>query len=262
MSQGLCARDLVFVRGERTILNGIDACVTPGRVTAVLGPNGAGKSTLIKILAGELVPQAGTILLDDKPISAWPADALARRRALLPQSPELAFHYLAEDVVELGRYPHRHHASAAENRKAVEDSLTMTDTASFAARDCRTLSGGECHRVHYARVLAQLWRSNGDGNRILLLDEPVAGLDLFHQHALLSRARRLANEGVGVMAVLHDLNLASLYADDVIILARGDIAAAGPPETVISPERIAEIWRVPCEILRAKSGQRILAFTA
>lgn len=262
MSEGLCARNIVFTRGERTILSGVSASVIPGRVTAVLGPNGAGKSTLIKILAGELTPQQGCIAFEGKPLADWSAEALARRRALLPQSPELAFHYLVEDVVELGRYPHRGHASGAENCKAVAESLAITDTAGFAARDCRTLSGGEFHRVHYARVLAQLWRTNRTESSILLLDEPVAGLDLFHQHAVLARARKLAAEGAGVMAVLHDLNLAALYADEVIILAQGRIAATGTPEAILTPQEIARIWHVPCEVVETKRGQKILAFTA
>lgn len=262
MSEGLCARNIVFTRGERTILSGVSASVMPGRVTAVLGPNGAGKSTLIKILAGELEPQQGCITFEGRPLVDWSAEALARRRALLPQSPELAFHYLVEDVVELGRYPHRFHASGTDNRKAVTESLATTDTTRFSARDCRTLSGGEAHRVHYARVLAQLWRTNRTESRILLLDEPVASLDLFHQHAVLSHARKLVAEGTGVMAVLHDLNLASLYADDVIILANGQVAAAGSPETVLNPQEIARIWHVPCEVVETKRGQKILAFTA
>ena len=261
MSKGLSVQNILYKHDERTVLNGINAAVTPGTVTAVLGPNGAGKSTLIKIFAGELEPQQGLVQFDGKPLSHWRANELARHRALLPQSPELSFHFIAEDVVALGRYPHHGRSSADENQRAVEGSLLATDTAPFAARDCRTLSGGECHRVHYARVLAQLWRASGETSRILLLDEPVAGLDLFHQHAVLSKARAMASQGVGVMAVLHDLNLAYLYADEVLVLADGEIEAIGEPDKILCPERISEIWRTPCEILQTKTGQKFLAFT-
>jgi iron complex transport system ATP-binding protein len=249
MIRGLQAENIVYAVGDRRILDGITADIAPGRVVAIVGPNGAGKSTLLKILAGDITPQEGTVLLNGRPLSAWHRSDLARQRAVLPQSPELAFHFRVREVVELGRYPHSGRATPEDDRKAIEEAMTVTEIAPLAARDCCTLSGGERHRTHYARVLAQLWHKPEAGEtRILLLDEPTAGLDLFHQHAILAKARAMAKDGNGVLAVLHDLNLAAAYADTLIVLVKGRIDAAGPPNEVLTIERIKRVWRVNCEV--------------
>ena len=182
----------------------------------------------------------------------WNAEERSLQRAVLPQSPELAFSFRAWDVVELGRYPHRSRADRTANRAAVLGAMNATETTPFATRDCGTLSGGEMHRTHYARTLAQLWEPLPDGRaRFLLLDEPTSSLDLFHQHAILARARAIARAGAGVLAVLHDLNLAAAYADTLVVLAQGRVEATGSPEQVLTTERVTRIWRVDCEIAQS-----------
>lgn len=250
MTTGLTGRGLTLQRNGRTILDAIDIDVAPGRVTAVIGPNGAGKSTLLQTLTGDLVPDRGMVTVNGRPLASWRSGALARIRAVLPQTPELAFHFRVWEVVELGRHPHRGIASAADDGMAVADAMRATETAHLTERDCSTLSGGERHRTHYARTLAQLWRKPQDGEtRLLLLDEPTAGLDLFHQHAILAKAREVAADGVGVLAILHDLNLAARYADTLVVLANGHVEACGSPTDVLTVERIARIWRVACDIV-------------
>lgn len=253
---GLEGRGIVVILGGRRILDGIDIDVTPGAVTAIVGPNGAGKSTLLNVLAGDIVPQTGSVTLNGRPLSEWSSEERALQRAVLPQTPELAFSFRAWDVVELGRHPYRSRASAAENRAAVQGAMDATETMDVAHRDTRTLSGGELHRTHYARALAQLWSPLESGHsRFLLVDEPTSSLDLFHQHAILSKAREVARSGAGVLAVLHDLNLAAAYADNVLVLTNGRSDALGTPEQVLTKERISRIWRVNCDVARNDDGK-------
>lgn len=255
MTKGLHAENITYAVGDQRILDGITADIAPGRVVAVVGPNGAGKSTLLKILAGGIAPQEGSVSLNGRPLTAWHRSDLARQRAVLPQSPELAFHFRVREVVELGRHPYSGRASPEDDRVAIEESMAATEIGPLAMHDCSTLSGGERHRTHYARVLAQLWRKpEKEETRILLLDEPTAGLDLFHQHAILAKARAMANDGIGVLAVLHDLNLAAAYADTLIVLVKGRIDAEGPPRDVLTPERIRRVWRVDCAAITDDHG--------
>ena len=249
MTAGLHARNVSVIAGGRSILKGVDVAMQPGKVTAIVGPNGAGKSTLLKVLSGDIVPQSGRVVMNGKPLTEWSAEDRALQRAVLPQTPELAFSFRTRDVVELGRHPHRGRATPEQDRHAIAGAMHATETATLAIRECKTLSGGEMHRTHYARVLAQIWSPlPEDRARILLLDEPTASLDLFHQHAILSKAREIAAEGAAVIAVLHDLNLAATYADELIVLAHGTIDAAGIPCEVLTSDRITRIWRVHCRV--------------
>ncbi|HEX3809560.1 MAG TPA: heme ABC transporter ATP-binding protein [Rhizomicrobium sp.] len=256
MTGGLCARGVTVRFGRHEILSGVDIDVMPGEVTAVIGPNGAGKSTLLKVLAGDIVPQSGSVTLNGKPLSQWTAEERAIQRAVLPQTPELGFSFRAWDVVTLGRHPHRQRASRANNSRTVREAMTATDVAHFSPRECGTLSGGELHRVHYARTLAQLWDPLPDGRaRILLLDEPTSSLDLFHQHAIMAKARQIAQSGAGVLAILHDLNLAAAYADQLLLLANGRVVAAGTPRDVLTAKLVTRVWRVPCNVSASRDGQ-------
>lgn len=256
VSTGLSGRHLTVVAAGRRLLDDVDIEVLPGCVTAVVGPNGAGKSTLLRVLCGELAPQAGTVLLNGRPLSAWSAEERALQRAVLPQNPELAFAFRAWDVVELGRHPHRRRATRTHDQAAVCEAMRLTETSPFAQRDCGTLSGGELHRTHFARSLAQIWEPPSAGlARVLLLDEPTASLDLFHQHAILARAAEMARTGAAVLIVVHDLNLAAAYADSLTLLFGGRIEAVGPPQEVLTAERIAHIWRVDAEVVPDGHGR-------
>ena len=247
---GLLARNVVVKLANRTILAGVDADIVPGTVTAVVGPNGAGKSTLLKVLSGDIRPNAGTVTLNGRPLGDWKPEERALQRSVLPQTPELAFSFRARDVVELGRHPHRGRASSDDHHNAIQGAMIAAEIAEYAGRDCATLSGGELHRTHYARSLAQIWDALPDARpRFLLLDEPTSSLDLFHQHAILAKARMMAKDSIGVLAVLHDLNLAAAYADTLLILANGRVEAVGCPADVLTPERIRRVWRVSCAVI-------------
>ncbi len=227
----LALEDATVRVGSATLLDGLSLAVAPGEVVAVVGPNGAGKTTSLRLLAGEAAPTTGRALLDGRPLATHAADALARRRAVLPQASALAFGFSALDVVLLGRTPHR--ATRREDRQSAARAMDRAGVLGLAARRYPTLSGGEKQRVHLARALAQL--DGTDGERYLLLDEPTSALDLAHQHAVLRVARREAASGVGVLAVLHDLNLAAQYADRIAVLAAGKLVAVGTAEHVLTP---------------------------
>lgn len=228
------------------VLRDVNLKVQCGSLLALIGPNGAGKSTALKLLSGELAPTRGGASLDGMALAHWNETELARRRAVLSQRVTLAFGFSVLDVVLMGRRPHRRSDREA-NRRIARAALAAVDMQHLARRDYQALSGGEQQRVHLARVLAQVWPDNS-APCYLLLDEPVAGLDPAHQHALLAHACRLAGQGFGVLAVLHDLNLASQYADRVAILRDGRVQFQGAPEAAFTTERIHAAFGVSAEV--------------
>jgi len=240
--------------GAKQLLAAASVQLRPGRVTAILGPNGAGKSTLLSLLSGQRQPTEGRVLLEGRPLQAHGAAALALRRAVMPQESSVAFDFTAREIVALGRFPHRRTPSADEDA-IVAEAMALTDVAALAPRILNTLSGGEKARVHLARALAQIWHPPADGaERWLLLDEPTAALDLAHQHAAMRLLREWAARGVGVVAVLHDLNLARRYADEAIVLGATTGLRQGPVAEVLQPALIEEVWSMPCEQVERADG--------
>jgi iron complex transport system ATP-binding protein len=259
----LTANELSVLRGGRTLLDRVSLRLTPGRVTAVVGPNGAGKSTLLKALAGEFSPDSGEIAFEGRPLAGWRPQAIARRRAVVPQESDLRFPFLVEQVVRLGRIPHADGGEGPLAQRFAREALAVVDLLALSVRHYPTLSGGEKQRVHLARALAQLRAGPGEAapaGRVLLLDEPTASLDLAHQHSVLALARRLAvNEAVAVLAVLHDLNLVLTYADDVVVLRGGRVVADGTVESTLTPELVSEVFGVPARLVppeQASPGTR------
>ena len=249
----LAATAITVRRGGRALLDAASISLTPGRVTAVVGPNGAGKSTLLRVLSGELVPDAGSVAFAGRPLAAWPAAELARQRAVLPQESDLRFPFRVAEVVRLGRIPHPGGGDTLADHAIAADALTRVDLNPLADRLYPSLSGGEKQRVHLARALAQLAPADGNAappSRVLLLDEPTAALDLAHQHSVLALARKLASgEGVAVLAILHDLNLVLAYADDLVVLNHGRVAASGAVETTLTPDLVRAVFAVPARLL-------------
>ncbi len=233
-----------LARGRRVLIEDLSLSLAPGEVLGLLGPNGAGKSTVLAGLCGDLVPIAGSAVLDGRPLADWSRGDLARRRAVLPQASRMAFSFPVRDIVGMGVLP----GSGAVPATLVAEALSRADVAHLAGRDYVTLSGGEQQRVQLARVLAQLW--SGAGPRYLLLDEPTASLDLAHQLAVLELARALArDEGFGVLAIVHDLGLAARAADRLALLKDGRLVAAGPPGEVLDSATIARVFGVTARVL-------------
>lgn len=228
----LCARKLCVARASRTLVHGLDLCLAPGELLAVLGPNGAGKSSLLRVLAGELAPSGGELVLRERPLAAWNRAQLARRRALLEQQSSLRFPLRALEVVALGRLAHAE--SEATTRAFAARALEDAGAAEFAERVYTELSGGERQRVQLARALAQIAGAEREG-ALLFADEPCASQDPRHALAVLGALRAVAARGAAVVAALHDLNAAARFADRVLLLGPSGVLALGPPEAVLRP---------------------------
>lgn len=227
-------------------LNEVSLAIRPGELVAILGANGAGKSTLLSLLAGEIPLASGQITLGGQPLSGLTPRRQARQRALLPQRLQSAPGLRARDVIAVGLFPHGLDWDPAH--QAVQRALALSDSRMLTEREYDSLSGGEQARVQLARVFAQVLA--GEGERYLLLDEPAAALDLAHQEALLSACRTLAHQdGIGVVAVLHDLNLAARHADRVALFAQGRLVADDTPAQALDAARILEVFGQPVHIL-------------
>ena len=236
--------------GTKVLISDVSLTLAPGEFLAVIGPNGAGKSTLLGALAGDRRLAKGHVLLDDKPLAHWSKRALAHRRAVLPQHSNVAFDFTGLQVAMLGLLAHRDRLAERQMRQLAEQALSETEAIAFADRPYTVLSGGERQRVQLARVLAQC-DADPATRPFLLLDEPIAGLDLSHQHAALASARRRVERGLGVLAVLHDLNMAARYADRVAIMEQGRITAFGRTDTTLDPARLSSVFVTPILRLQA-----------
>jgi iron complex transport system ATP-binding protein len=233
--------------GAKTLLDQLTLAIAPGETVALVGPNGAGKSTLLRVLAGEIAP-AGTIALRGQPLKSYSARALALRRAMLSQHTTVAFPFTVADVVRMGA------GDRGGTDALVASALAEVDLTALGDRIITTLSGGEQQRAHFARVLVQLACGEAiHGPGLLMLDEPTASLDLRHQLDLLEATRRRRARGVTVVAVLHDLNLASLFADRIVVLDHGRIVADGAPAKIITDAMLEQVFGVTGAIGRVPS---------
>jgi iron complex transport system ATP-binding protein len=242
----LSARNIVLSLSGIPLLGDIDMDVHPGQITTVLGPNGAGKTSLLRILVGELAADAGTVSLNGKELTEWSPVQRARTLAVLPQHSLLNFPFTATEVVMLGRTPHS--TGLAHDREIVAQALQAVDGDYLAGRIYTQLSGGEKQRVHLARVLAQIWEPSPDGERYLVLDEPTSSFDLAHQQLTLEVVRSLATKGVGILMVIHDLNLAARCADQMLLMQCGKIVISGTPQEVLRPDTITRVFQVEATI--------------
>jgi iron complex transport system ATP-binding protein len=253
-----CHRLQIAAHARGAVLAQVEAQLASGRVTAILGPNGAGKSTLLASLCGTHAPRAGQVRVDGQPLVALPAAQRALRLAVMHQDTQLAFAFTVQEVVEMGRYPHLH-APTQDEAGIVRRAMQSTDVLALAQRELASLSGGERARVHLARALAQISTEGGaalPGSQWLLLDEPTAALDLQHQHHAMALVReRAETQGLGVVVVLHDLNLALRYAHDVLLVpGQGQPALLGPVHEVLTLATIARVWQVQGELYAARDG--------
>lgn len=241
--------DRLTVRfGARPVLDDVSASFSTGRVAVVLGANGAGKSTLLKSLAGLMAVDGGSVRLGDTDLLRIRGRDRGRAIGYLPQDAVVHWNIPVRDLVALGRLPH-----GGGGEEAVASALRATDTAALADRTVRTLSGGERARVLMARVLA------GEP-RWILADEPLASLDPLHQLETLDLLKGAAVQGIGVVAVVHDLNHAARIADDIVLLKDGRILAAGSREEVLTAPLLAEAYGVQVAILD-HDGQDVIVPT-
>ena len=234
----LCAEALSCGYGGDDVLRDLSFGVSAGELVAVAGPNGSGKSTLVRALSGVLRPRAGRVALEGRDLAGVAPRDAARAIAVVAQESAVEFDFSCEEIVLMGRTPHlgRFQREGPPDLAAAREAMERTGTWEFRARPVLELSGGERQRVFLARAFAQ-------EPRILLLDEPTSHLDLAYQVGILRLARGLALERkVAVVAVMHDLNLASAYADRMALLHRGGLVATGPVEEVLREERLREVY--------------------
>lgn len=252
------ARNLDVAYGARRVLSQVDLTVSRGEFVCVVGRNGSGKSTLLRTLAGERAPQAGAVRIDGEDLRGLGPEAVAQKRAVLPQESALAFGFRVHEVVQMGRAAHRRHSSAAEDRRVIAECLAAVGLAEFWDRTYTRLSGGERQRVHLARVLAQVWPTADRPGGFALLDEPTSALDLAHVYGVLARVRALCAGGLGAVAVLHDLNAAARFADRVVVLSDGRVVADGPPAAAITPSLLEVHFGLVAAVSEDRDGRPLV----
>lgn len=240
-----------YTRSGRTLLKGINIQFTGGGFSVILGPNGAGKSTLLKLISGQATPDMGRVALVDHPITEIDLGQRARQMAMLTQEHPLNFPFSVLDVVRMGCHPLG--LSDEDTITRAQELLAVMELPEFAGRNYLTLSGGEKQRVQLARVLAQL----GEESHLLLLDEPLTGMDLRHQHLTLDYLRKLSHNGLRVIAVLHDPLLAAQYADQLILLKGGRLQAEGGLETVWSNQTLSALYDLPLQVSLSDGKPRL-----
>jgi len=240
----LRAADLTLAYDERVVTRSLDVTITDGSFTVIVGPNACGKSTLLKALARVLRPRGGTVYLDGAAISSYPSKHVARQVGMLPQTPVAPNGIVVADLIARGRFAHQRMLrqwSPADER-AVTEAMRQTEVADLADRFVEELSGGQRQRVWLAMALAQ-------ETGILLLDEPTTFLDLSHQFEVLDLCADLHEAGRTVVAVLHDLNQASRYATDLIVMLSGAVVAQGPPSVVMTAELVERVFGIACQVI-------------
>ena len=236
-----------YVPGQ-AVISHLSARLEPGRLCAMIGPNAAGKSTLLRLMLGQLVPWSGRVGLCGSQVAAWPPRRRAALVSYVPQQGTVGFAFTVEQVVSMGRF------ALPATGSVVEHVLALCDLSDLRHRVYRELSAGQQQRVTLARAMAQC----GDGGKVMLLDEPVSAMDLWHVHTTMRRLIALRSGGLAVLVVLHDLNLAARYADDVWLLHEGRLAASGSWQQVLDPVVLEPVYGVALQTVAAQPGRRPL----
>jgi iron complex transport system ATP-binding protein len=246
----LKATNLNYRIGEKIILRDVSVKFEPSRLNLIIGPNGAGKSTLIKILSNQLsAGKEGSVTYNERPVQELTLSELARFRSVLSQNIDLAFPMNVKEVVMMGRYPHFTGKPEEKDFQAIQEAMQYFDLFNLRERDYLSLSGGEKQRVQFARVLSQIWYPLSGNYRYLILDEPLTFLDIHYQFDFMHKLVDLLKAGdLVVVGVVHDLNLAARFADNIVLMHQGSILASGDKRTVLSTENIGIAYQMHPQI--------------
>lgn len=256
----LIGENISYTIGHKKLLEEVSVAFSPRKLNLIIGPNGAGKSTLINVLCSQLRPQHGAVFYYQKNSAQIPVAELARKRAVLSQNIELAFPLTVAEVVMMGRYPHFAGQPTDKDNAAVEAAMRFFDVWDMADRNYLTLSGGEKQRTHFARVVAQIWYPSKDSCRYLILDEPLTFLDVYYQFDFMHKIKELLQQTDLVVAgVVHDLNLAAKFADQLVLLHQGKILASGNKDEVLTAENIKTAYSME-PLIRKEQGELHLFF--
>lgn len=234
--------DVLVQRNGRPLLDAVSLEVAAGELIGIVGPNGAGKTTLLRVLSGDLAPDRGGAVLDNVEVAKASLQRLARLRSYVGPQTVSDVVFRTGDVVAMGRHPLASRSNGVVDAEVVAAAMARVDIAHLVDREMRTLSSGEQQRVHLARAIAQQ-------SPIMLLDEPTSALDVGHQETVMKVLRSLAEEGMAVIAVLHDLNLAAAHADRILLLGGGTAIAFGPPVAVLTAPRLSSAYAQPMEVM-------------
>ena len=247
--------------GDNAVLADVSISLRPGKVVALIGPNGAGKSTLLRVMSGDVQPERGSVTVEGRLIDEYGAAQLAQIRAVMAQAPAVMFDFTVEEVVRMGWVQDALYLHETAER-AFAQVADVCEIEALLGRTYRTLSGGEQRRVQFARALLQIWRDGaGPVPRYLMLDEPTANLDIAHELAVLQLARGVAEDGAGVLAVLHDLNLAARFADELTLLHNGRVVSSGAPCRVLEADTLAAVYGTPIVVERHEALDRLIVHT-
>jgi iron complex transport system ATP-binding protein len=245
----LRTENISYSIGKKKILDDISAVFQPGEFNMILGPNGSGKSTLLKIFSGEINGYEGSVFYNNNNISDLRKEELAKFRAVMSQQPELGFPLMVDEVVMMGRYPHFTFNPGKKDETICNEVIEQMNLTSFMDRNYLTLSGGEKQRVQYARVLAQIWDRPASGLRYLFLDEPLTSLDINYQQEFLRIASEFKKEDTVLVAVMHDINLATQYGDRLFFMKEGKLLAHGRPSEILSESLLEKLFNIKTSII-------------
>ncbi|HUR66084.1 MAG TPA: heme ABC transporter ATP-binding protein [Chitinophagaceae bacterium] len=234
---------------KKQILKNISLEFVPGEFNMILGPNGSGKSSFLKIFSGEIREYTGSVFYSNKKINTLTGEKMAKVRAVMSQQPDLSFPLTVEEVVMMGRYPHFKFNPGKKDMAICDEVIRRMNLDEFRERNYLTLSGGEKQRVHYARVLAQIWEKPEEGVRYLFLDEPLASLDINYQQEFLQLAKEFSGSDTVLVAVMHDINLAAHYGDKLFFLKEGELVEHGKPADVMTAATIEKVFNVNVKII-------------
>jgi len=251
-------KQVSFAIGSKYIVKDLEFSFKAGNLVSIIGPNGAGKTTLLKLMSGELKPSGGEIFLNDLAFSELSLKERANKRAVMTQSSSVVFDFLVEEILEMGWVQ----GSSDDFVKACSDVVNSCGLDELMGRKFNTLSGGEQQRVQFARALLQVGGlSKTADDRFLLLDEPTSNMDVAYELNLLNLAKEVRKTGVGVIVVLHDLNLAARFSDQIILMNSGLIVASGQPEEVLSDRILSDVYSTELRVERHEQLDRIVVYS-
>lgn len=245
------AKSIFWEVDNKRIIKDISLEISLGEVVSIIGPNGAGKSSFLNVLSGDIKPTSGSVSFDETNLKDISIQERSFMRSVMSQSQQIVYDFSVKEIIEMG-WLDRGIASYSENfKEAVMKVASECSVHDLLEQKFNTLSGGEQRRVHFARTLIQLWRpSNSHDPRYMFLDEPTANLDILHEQNLMKLVRSKAMEGIGILLILHDLNLAAKYSDKLVIFKNGSLIKSGSPEEVLQSKVLTEVYGLDMEVAK------------